>query len=192
MAKISRHGQAEIISHSEYLRIRKELQGWHQLFWDIAYYTGERWGAIVALRVEDLYADGCPRQYVTFRARTRKADTNGYRQTRQVPIHPTLYERLKAYDLPNSEWLFPNKRNSRKHVCFKAADLFLRKALEYCGYESKGISNHSNRRTFITRLDEKGIGIKVIQAITGHRSLQSLSSYIDVSPERMRQAIACL
>jgi len=62
MAKISRHGQAEIISHSEYLKIRRELVGWHQLFWDVAYYTGERWGAIVAWRVEDLYADGCPRQ----------------------------------------------------------------------------------------------------------------------------------
>jgi integrase/recombinase XerD len=131
----------------------------------------------VALRVEDLYASGRPREYITFRARTRKTDTSGHRQTRQVPVHPTLHERLKTDDVPHNQWLFPSSRNPTKHVCFKAADLFLRNALECCGYESKGISTHSTRRSFITRLDEKGVGVKVIQAITGHGKLESVSHF---------------
>ena len=191
MPKNSRHGQAEIISETDYLKIRRSLVGWHQLFWDIAYFTGERWGAILALQVEDVYAAGHPREYVTFRARTRKADSLGRRQTRQVPVHPTLLERLKAYDPPKSLWLFPSIRDRNQHVCFRTVDAFLRNALERCGFEDKGISTHSTRRSLITRLDERGIGIKTIQAITGHRSLQCLSYYIEVSPKRIKEAIAC-
>lgn len=192
MPKNNGHGQAEIITQSQYLAIRKVLKGWHRLFWDIAFYTGERWGAILALKVDDVFAYGKPRQDITFRARTRKADPKGRRQTRQLPISPTLLERLQAYDPPLGEWLFPSSHNPGNHVARRTVDAFLRTALEKCGYESKGISTHSTRRTLITRLDEKGTSIKVIQKITGHKSLQCLSGYIEVSDQRVRQAIACL
>ncbi|MFB2982863.1 tyrosine-type recombinase/integrase [Microseira sp. BLCC-F43] len=163
MPKICRHGQAQIISESEYLKIRRVLNGWHQLFWDIAYYTGERWGAIVALRVDDVYLNSRPLEYITFRARTRKADPSGRRQTRQVPVHPVLNEKLQAYKIPASEWLFPSNSCKKKgnHVSFKTADAFLRVALEKTGYQAKGISTHSTRRSLITHLDERGIGIKL-------------------------------
>lgn len=187
MPKIDGCGKAEILSEFEQAKIRKVLSGWHQIFWDIACYTGERWGAICALQVEDVYENSFkrePREYVTFRAGTTKT-----RQTRQVPVHPILGERLRAYTPPLSEWLFPSNEG---HVTRQAADAFLRVALEKCGYEGKGISTHSTRRTFITRLHQRGISVKTIQEITGHKSLQVLSGYIQVTPLQVRQAIACL
>lgn len=192
MPKVSGHGQAAIITESEYLKIRRVLEGWHKIFWDIAYYTGERWGAIVALQVEDVFFCGKPLEDITFRAATRKGDTRGRRETRQVPTHPVLMEKLKAYKPPATGWLFPSHYGDTiDHVSFKTADAFLRVALEKVGYQSRGISTHSTRRSLITRLDERGIGIRVIQKITGHKDLDSLSRYIEVSPERVKQAMAC-
>jgi len=48
MPKVSRHGQAAILSDADYSRIRKHLKHkQHRLVWDIARFTGERWGAIL-------------------------------------------------------------------------------------------------------------------------------------------------
>lgn len=195
MPKIKGHGQAEILSEKDYLTIRKSLSGWHQIFWDIACYTGERWGAICQLEVTDVYActsTATPHEYVTFKARTRKADPSGRRKTRQVPMHPQLIEKLKAYRPPTDGWLFPSDRRPGQHICFRSADEFLRQALEKTNLSKRGISTHSTRRTLITRLDEKGTALKVIQAVTGHQDLKALSRYVEVAPERVKSAIASL
>jgi len=53
-----------------------------------------------------------------------------------------------------------------------------------------GFSPYSARRGFITHLSEKGLSIKTIQSLTGHKSLTSLVQYIEVSEEQRRNAIA--
>ena len=59
-------------------------------------------------------------------------------------------------------------------------------------YESAGISNassHSGRRTFITALSEKGVSVRVIQALARHSSLATTQRYIDVSADKLRLAV---
>jgi len=54
--KTDRHGQASILSDSDYSKIRKQIKSKkYKLLLDLAWYTGERWGALVQLRVEDCY-----------------------------------------------------------------------------------------------------------------------------------------
>lgn len=196
MPKISGHGQASILSEHEITRIRKVLTiPWQKLFWDVARFTGERWGAITALQVGDVYQDARlrrPHEYITFRARTRKADPDGTRHTRQVPIHPTLYEILKAYEPPMMGWLFPSSHKRGDHIQYITTYVMLREALEECGLDKKGISTHSTRRTFITNLHNKGIDLYTLRQITGHKDLEALSRYIENDPERIKHAIACL
>jgi integrase/recombinase XerD len=146
------------------------------MFWDIAYYTGERWGA-----------DGKARSSITFKKSTRKDKV-----TREVPVSAALALRLKHYDLPASEWLFPSPLDASKHISFRALDAQLRKAIDRAGLSGLGYSTHSTRRGFITALHERGISIRVIQSITGHKNLNVLSGYIDVTDEQKRAALATL
>jgi integrase/recombinase XerD len=195
--KNNRHGQAAILSHSDAAKIRKQLKSdSHKLFFDIARYTGERWGAIAQLQVGDVYADPVlclPHEQITFRASTRKASPTGKRHTRQVPIHPELRDLLMAHNPPiqGSAWLFPSPTADRP-ITFSAADKWLRAAVRGAGLEGKGISTHSTRRTLITRLANKGTAIRVIQAITGHADIKVLSRYIEVTPDQVREALAAV
>jgi len=59
-------------------------------------------------------------------------------------------------------------------------------------YQAAAISNessHSGRRTFITTLSEKGVSVRVIQALARHSSLATTQRYIDVSADKLRLAV---
>jgi integrase/recombinase XerD len=190
MAKNNRFGQSAVITHQEYSRIRKCLHNIrHKLLLDIAWYTGERWGAIVRLQVRDVFTEGDrPRELITFRAGSRKGDD----RTRQVPVHPSLGEMLGQFKLPNSRWLFPGRLKKNEHLTMRGATWIFDQAVALAKLDNRGISTHSTRRSFITHLHEQGVDIKVIQEITGHKDLKSLQRYVEVSPDRIKRAIALL
>ncbi|OIM97776.1 integrase [Polynucleobacter sp. QLW-P1DATA-2] len=52
-----------------------------------------------------------------------------------------------------------------------------------------GASSHSGRRTMITTLANKGVGVRVLAEIAGHRSIAVTQKYIDANPEMMRNAM---
>ena len=59
-------------------------------------------------------------------------------------------------------------------------------------YEAAAISNassHSGRRTFITTLSERGVSVRVIQALARHSSLQTTALYIDAGIDKLRAAV---
>ncbi len=50
-------------------------------------------------------------------------------------------------------------------------------------------SSHSGRRSFITKLSEKGISTRVIQELARHSSMVTTQRYIDVSNDKLKYAI---
>ena len=52
-----------------------------------------------------------------------------------------------------------------------------------------GASSHSGRRTFITTLANRGIGVRVLASLAGHRSIAVTQTYIDVNDEMKRSAV---
>jgi integrase/recombinase XerD len=52
-----------------------------------------------------------------------------------------------------------------------------------------GASSHSMRRTFITTLATKGIGVRVLASLAGHRSIAVTQKYIDVNDDMKRNAV---
>lgn len=184
--KRNRFGQAAILSNKDWARLMRSIKNpRYQLLLNIARFTGERWGAILKLRVEDIGTNE-----ITFRAVTRKATPKGKRATRQVPIHPQLREAIAASQLPAAGLLFPSPKNSARPISFQAASRFLQKHFESLGMV--GYSTHSTRRSFITHLYRRGCDLKTLQNLTGHRSLQVLSRYIEDDPERKRAALLLL
>lgn len=52
-----------------------------------------------------------------------------------------------------------------------------------------GATSHSMRRTFITNLANKGIGVRVLAGLAGHRSIAVTQKYIDVNDDMKRNAV---
>jgi integrase/recombinase XerD len=55
-----------------------------------------------------------------------------------------------------------------------------------------GASSHSGRRTFITTLAAKGVGVRVLASLAGHVSISTTQKYIDCHDDMKRQAVALL
>jgi integrase/recombinase XerD len=59
-------------------------------------------------------------------------------------------------------------------------------------YKSVGLddcSSHSGRRTFITTLSERGVSVRVIQELARHSDLGTTQRYIDVSVDKLKNAV---
>ena len=59
-------------------------------------------------------------------------------------------------------------------------------------YKRAGIvggSSHSGRRTFITNLASKGVGVRVLMSLAGHRHIGTTQAYIDVNDDMKRRAV---
>ncbi|NET71769.1 MAG: site-specific integrase [Sphaerospermopsis sp. SIO1G2] len=191
--KNCRNGQAAILNDSDYSKLRRSIrQLKYKILLDIAWYTGERWGAIVQLKISDVYQDGQLREVITFRSSTRKKSPDGSVDTRQVPIHPNLAESLKLF-MPsaNSVWMFPSLDRD-KPICWRNAYNILINAADKSGMSHRGISTHSTRRSFITRLHNLGVATATIKQITGHKDFRSLERYIEFNQDQIKGAIFAL
>lgn len=52
-----------------------------------------------------------------------------------------------------------------------------------------GASSHSGRRNFITSLANKGISVRVLASLAGHKSIAVTQRYIDVNDDMKRNAV---
>jgi integrase/recombinase XerD len=192
--KNDRHGQACLLSNDDYSKIRKQIKSRkYKLLLDLAWYTGERWGALVQLRVDDCYnPDGSPRDCINFRASTRKASPDGSRTTRQVPVHQVLLESLQGYQVDSTSVYMFADRTGEKSISLRWADMVFRAAVEKAGLSAKGISTHSTRRSFITKLHRNGTDLYTIKKITGHQDFRALERYVEIDIDRVKGAIANL
>ncbi len=70
----------------------------------------------------------------------------------------------------------------------------VRQAMKHLFAES-GISNassHSGRRTCLTTLANKGVGVHVIREIAGHSNLATTQKYLEVSSDKLSSAVELL
>jgi len=151
----------------------------------VSFWSGMRVGEIAALRIVDVRNDdGSIKQEV----RLSTEQTKG-RFARVVFLNDRLRSEIATY-LRNSKRashlpLFP----TAKKAGFTANTLT---QWFYWVYKRAGIagaSSHSGRRTFITNLANKGIGVRVLASLAGHRSIAVTQAYIDVNDDMKRRAV---
>ena len=149
-------------------------------------WSGMRVGEIASLSVGNVMnSDG------TVKAEIRlTADQTKGRQPRTVFLPQKLQEELQGYlalrqpAIP-SHPLFVTagrKRFSANVMAQHFHYLFKRAGIA-------GASSHSLRRTFLTSLSAKGISIRVLAALAGHRALQVTLRYLDASDDMKRNAV---
>ncbi|NJP11775.1 MAG: phage integrase family protein [Leptolyngbyaceae cyanobacterium RU_5_1] len=186
--KVDRHGQSKVLTPTEVTRLFTDgFQGDRdRALFGICLYTGCRINEACSLLTPDVY----DLQGVRAKLTIRKGNTKGKQETRQIPVAPDLRAYLATYqEQAGSQYLFPG-RHGRGHLNPRSADAILHEALERVGVE--GASTHSFRRTALTMLSTAGVPLRVIQEISGHRSLQALQQYLEVSEQQVEAAISAL
>lgn len=149
-------------------------------------WSGMRVGEIASLRVSDVVnTDGSIKAEVRLTAEQTKG-----RQPRTVFLPQKLQQELADYMSlrPSAKSHYPlfitagRKRFSANvmaqhfHYLFKSAGI-------------AGASSHSMRRSFITNLAARGIGVRVLAELAGHRSIAVTQKYIDVNDDMKRNAV---
>lgn len=76
----------------------------------------------------------------------------------------------------NSDGFNANTLTQHFHFLFKRAGI-------------AGASSHSGRRSFITNLASKGVGVRVLASLAGHRSISTTQAYIDINDNMLRSAV---
>jgi integrase/recombinase XerD len=151
------------------------------------YATGLRASEVVHLRAGDIDSK---RMMI-------RVNQGKWRTDRDVLLSPTLLAWLRAYwkIVRPTGYLFPGRipdrplskktlgtafRRARRPLSKKTLGTAFRRARQYSGI-SKAVTMRMMRHSFATHLLESGTNIRIIQALLGHRSLNTTAVYTHVS-----------
>ena len=187
--KSNRHGQSRVLSTDELdLLISKLPEQHHKIVAEICRRTGCRIGEATQL-TWGMVSDSA----VTF----QRGITKGKLASRSVPVTPALWEALRVWKVT---WV---ERQGREPVAgdylvpgrFAGSCLSKRSfmdALERAAAESglEGVSSHSFRRSALTSAHNAGVPLRVLMALSGHKSMSALQRHLEVTPAQREAAAA--
>ncbi|MBD1804058.1 site-specific integrase [Microcoleus sp. FACHB-SPT15] len=186
--KVDRHGKAKILTQQEIqLLFREGFQNSRdRALFGICLFSACRVNEACTLKVRDAY-DTAGR--VRPKLIIRKQNTKGKLATRTIPVIEDLRLILTNYQpAAGQDYLFPGRFSG--HIDPESASRILRKALRRVGIE--GVSTHSFRRTALTQMSNAGIPLRIIQEVSGHRSLSQLQNYLEVQDSQVLGAVTAL
>ncbi len=185
--KVNRHGRAKVLTQQEIQLVFQELKNERdRTLFAVCLFTAARIRECCTLLTLDIYTT---QGHVRPRLIIRKANTKGKLATRSIPVIEDLRRLLtEYYPQAGDEYLFPGRNDG--HISEDSAARILRHACERVGII--GASTHSFRRTALTQMSNAGIPLRVIQELSGHRNLEQLQKYLEVSDEQVLGAAASL
>jgi integrase/recombinase XerD len=183
-------GKAAVISSADLDRLFDIETGFPSIrdraLFGICRYTACRINEACQLLSDDVFLpSGKVRNEITFRAATTKG---GYGQ-KTIKVSDDLRQLLDEYGHPGKAHLFPG-RHGLGHINPISASQLFKQVCDRLGLEH--VSTHSFRRTAINRMREAGVKLEAIQKVSGHKSLDGLSHYLEVTETELSEAIGCL
>lgn len=159
--------------------------------------AGMRCKEVAALRLCDVLAtDGTIKTEIALSAiqtKGNKARTVLVPKKLQDEIELYLEKRfglsnLQAVALTDMQRaLFPTQKNPQRGFTANTLCQLFHKL--YKDAQMYGATSHSGRRTFITKLADKGVGVRVLMALAGHKSIATTQRYIELNPTVMKAAV---
>lgn len=152
----------------------------------VSFWSGMRVGEIASLKVSDVTAaNGKVKDEVRLAAEQTKG-----RHPRTVFLPQKLRDELQRYlDIRALEKLDQPLFITSGGKAFSANVLTQHFFWLYKKAGVDGASSHSGRRSFITNLASKGISVRVLASLAGHRSIAVTQRYIDVNDDMKRNAV---
>lgn len=155
----------------------------------MTHYAGMRVGEVASLKIRDVV----DRDELTKREIRLDAQQTKGNNTRIVFVSERLRKELTVY-LATVTKIGPDAPlfGTQKRTAFTANTLCqaFNEIYKMAGID--GATSHSGRRSFITALAAKGISVRVLAALAGHRSIATTQAYIDVNDEMKRAAVELL
>ena len=185
--------QAKTLNHQElrrvldYVATRPHAQRNRAMIL-MTYLAGMRVGEVANIRycnVVDI--DGSIRSEIILDSTQTKGS-----ESRVVFVSERLRQELDAYKRsrkwrhPDDKFFYTQKEPSRGFTPNTLAQHF---HFIYKGAGLTGASSHSGRRTFITNLASKGVGVRVLASLAGHKNISVTQRYIDVNDDMKRRAV---
>ena len=143
----------------------------------VAYGAGLRLSEILQLKVSDIDS-----QRMTIRVEQGKG-----RKDRYVMLSRALLDTLRCYwrERRPQSWLFPGPEPTKPLGPSGPQRMI---AIARAGARiGKRASFHTLRHSFATQLLARGTNVRVIQALLGHRSLQTTERYTHIAGDYLRQ-----
>jgi integrase/recombinase XerD len=159
--------------------------------------AGMRVGEVAALTVSDVLAmDGTVKEEIALSAQQTKGN-----KARTVLVPRKLRDELTSYlqqryginnllavtQTDTQRALFPTQKNPKRGFTANTLCQLFHKI--YKDSQMYGATSHSGRRTFITKLADKGVGVRVLMALAGHKSIATTQRYITVNDDVKRRAV---
>ena len=151
-------------------------------------YSGMRVGEISSLRYCDVIDEtGAVRNEIRLLAENTKT-----KDARTVFVSDKLRKELQQYANAykpkdaNVKFFYSQKAESDG---FSANTLtqFFHYLYRRAGFNQ--CSSHSGRRTFATEIANKGVSIRVLQRLLGHKNIQTTAIYVDANDDMLRKAV---
>ena len=159
--------------------------------------AGMRCKEVAALRICDVLAtDGTIKEEVALSATQTKGN-----KARTVLMPKKLRDEVQDYlqqrfgltilqavaKTDTQRALFPTQKNPQRGFTANTLCQLFHKL--YKDAQMDGATSHSGRRTFITKLADKGVGVRVLMALAGHKSIATTQRYIELNPTVMKAAV---
>jgi len=184
--------QAKVLNEQEFKKLLKvcELTRYkerNRMIVMLSFMLGLRAVEIAKLRVSNVVSENGEILDILVLDKTQ---TKGNKRN-SVPISDKLSAELKRYFIKYPQLL--NDLSNRLLISQKG--VFSSQTIQHLFkhlYELASIkqaTSHSGRRTWISTLSENGIAVAVIQKLARHSSLAVTQRYIEVSDEKLRNAV---
>ena len=175
LPRMKRPAQLPIVLSAEQVvrlfKVTRNLK--HKALLTTAYGAGLRVGEAVRLKMGDVDFDR-----LQVRVTAVKGAKDRYTLLAKIAARiPGEY--TDAYK--PQEWLFPGD-DSADHLSERAAQHVFADAKKRAGIVKK-VTFHSLRHSFATHLHESGVGLRYIQELMGHESIETTERYTHITPE---------
>lgn len=192
-------GQAQTVTDKQFKQILKALnrdsnpvqRERNKSIIEISFRLGLRVKEIASLNIEDVLDSG---GNVRTLLRLTSDKTKG-KKHRDLPLgNEKLRKQLRIYlslidtSKPDAPLFTTQRRNRFSPNSLQQA---MKRMFVDAGLDGK-YSSHSGRRTFITKLSEKGFDIYSIKEAAGHSSIQTTQRYIEKNEKRIFEMLKCL
>ena len=150
--------------------------------------SGMRVGEVASLRYSDvLDTSGKIRNEIRLTAEQTKGS-----EGRVVFVSEKLQKELEKYATNLSvtsieDKFFYSQKSTSNGFSANTLTQFFHYLYKKAGVD--GASSHSGRRTFITNLASKGVGVRVLMSLSGHKNISTTQAYIDVNDDMKRRAV---
>jgi len=150
----------------------------HKLLMEIMYASGLRVSEIIKLKIKDIdLEEGIIR-----------VNLGKGKKDRQTILSKRAIEDLKIYFQKRNDenpYVFPGAQN-KGHLSTRSVQKIVLQAAKLAKIK-KDISCHSLRHSFATHLLEKGVDIRYIQKLLGHKRLETTQIYTKVSTQKLKE-----